>query len=243
MDAAGAVYEYLVAVFAKWYSLVTVILFGIDKALEWMWPRYRAWLNDTFPFEKRRRFFWGALLFFVFLSGFFAWRDEHLALEKTRRDLAQAARASQPLETEITKRVNRIVEERLRPRELTDEQKKKLADVLNVVPLGETYSLVIDSTPDCSKCWIFADDLFAEWRKTPRWGVQRNGMIAVDRRLAGIRFGFRSDCPPKEIEVVKEALGVVGLRPNASLYTDKEKDLGKGFLPACQISVGSEPWE
>jgi hypothetical protein len=158
-----------------------------------------------------------------------------------------AANASQQTEAQVDERVKMLVEkrleERLRPRELTDEQKKKLAEVLNVVPFEETYNLIIDSVPDCNKCWTFADSLITEWKKAPRWTVQRNGLISVDRRLVGIRFGFRSDCPREEIEVVKEALKVVGLIPNASPYTDKERDLAKPFLVTCQISVGSEPWE
>jgi hypothetical protein len=90
----GNVYNYLWAVFVKWWWLVTVILFGIDKALEWMWPRYRTWLNETFPEATRRKFFWRILFVFVFFSGYLAWREEHIALEQTRRDLAKAESAA-----------------------------------------------------------------------------------------------------------------------------------------------------
>ena len=48
----------------------------LDEFLKWVSPKARAWLNDKFPPEKRRRFEIVALLLGVFLSGYLA-SEEH----------------------------------------------------------------------------------------------------------------------------------------------------------------------
>lgn len=83
----GVLYEYLWAIILKWLWLVTGILFVLDKMLEWLWPSYRAWVSQTFSEGTRRRMYWRTLLFFVFLSAFLVWKDEH---ERMDRELARA---------------------------------------------------------------------------------------------------------------------------------------------------------
>jgi hypothetical protein len=73
---------------------------SLDEALEWFWPgyraRYRARLNERFPLEQRRAFFWRTLLVFVFISGFLAWKNEHEKVANLQKQISEegAARAS-----------------------------------------------------------------------------------------------------------------------------------------------------
>lgn len=66
------------------------------------------WLNETFPFERRRKFFWAILLFFVFVSGFLAWRDEHLKVEQVR-DSVIATQGS------VRAQVTQVLQENAKP--------------------------------------------------------------------------------------------------------------------------------
>ncbi len=60
------------------------LLIGIDEMLEWLFPQYRDRLNKLFSQATRRKVFWGALVVFVFVSGFLAWKEEHSEVNDQR---------------------------------------------------------------------------------------------------------------------------------------------------------------
>lgn len=133
----GTIYEflwaaflYLWAVFVHWWWLVTVILFGLDKALEWVWPSYRAWLSETFPTETRRRFFWQALFAFVFISGFLAWRGEHEQVVSLQKQINEGSAEGVRAKLAATEAQLAKLQARQNPRRLTDQQKAELTALL-----------------------------------------------------------------------------------------------------------------
>ena len=71
-------YGYLEAVLAHWWGLVPGGILAVDAALEYLWEGYRKWLDKYISQETRKRLILFIAIVGVFISGFLAWKDEHI---------------------------------------------------------------------------------------------------------------------------------------------------------------------
>jgi hypothetical protein len=147
--------------------------------------------------------------------------------------------APQQSEADVTARVTGLVEEKFRPRELTEEQRKKLVNVLDHVPLGEIYKLAVHVVANCIECSGYGDDLITVWKSVPRWSVQGTTNFNLKPRLSGIIVGVDPiTCPSDEIRLIKEAFVAAQLDSKVFALDDEDK---KGITDSCSVIIGSKP--
>jgi hypothetical protein len=254
----GAVGEYIWAVFANLWWVVTAILFALEQLLGLVWPNYRAWVDRTFPADKRWKFVKRTVFVAVLVSGFLAWKDEHErvgekqeTIDRQAGELKEALSAKH-VDTKTAGEVERLTGEneqlsgqvaRLealsRPRELTDEQRKKMVEVLKEVPPGKTYKLSISVIRNCDDCWTYAGSLHSIWSDVPGWSVDGPWHFLPHRWLEsefgkGVFANAMRGCRPEEMQLIESALRAADIG-----YTRTEK-----YIPLvigdmrCTVLVG-----
>jgi hypothetical protein len=238
----GNFYRYFSALWPYWWWFLTSGPYVVDPLLESMFESYHWWKVGHFSIKTWQRAKGVLALTGIFFAGFFAWRDEHLALEQARKETVEARESTRisPLsEAEITARVNKLVEERLRPRTLTDNQKKKLTEALSNVPSGEMYQLYMQISSSCNGCSIYTEDMLVAWNAAPGWKTQLNTQFGWNPRFDGVIFGFDlSKCPSDEVRLIKEALKSAGIDHEVHAFSEEEK---KSISAPCGIFVGNRP--
>lgn len=257
----GVVYEYLWAVFVYWWVwLMTTILFGVDKFLEWLFPTYRDWLNQTFSLKTRRRAFWIATLALVFFASFLAWKDERATRLKSQEDSQKALAAAHQenahlkgqlqarSESELGKKLQaqEVVIARLRqqvePRTVTDEQRKNMVEVLKKVPPGKTRNLRFEVPSSCHECRGFADDIGAAWRGFSDWQLKGTLNVHLDSHLNGVSVVTNLlQCPSDEVRLISEVLQAGEIRHSFRPVTEKDKKVLAAHPDLCLIVVGNKP--
>ena len=234
--------SYLSAFLSNWWWFLTSGPYVADPLLESISDSYHWWKMRHFSQTTWQRVKGILALIGIFFAGFFAWRDEHRALEQTRIQLVKAesnTHISGPSEAEILVRVNKLVEERLRPRALTDTQKKKLVETLREVPLEKMYKLSIQVIAGCSECSGYADDLIAAWKDVAGWSVQGTTNFSLKPRLTGIVVGVDpAECPREEIQLIKKAFIAAEIDGEFVAFNDDDK---KTLAVPCTIIVGNKP--
>lgn len=82
-------YEYLSAVFAYWWILVSGGVLAVEQAIESFWEDSSRWLDQYISQEKRRRVRLVISFLLIFYAGFLAWRDEHTARIEAEKKIAE----------------------------------------------------------------------------------------------------------------------------------------------------------
>jgi hypothetical protein len=97
----GEFYEYLWALagYGKW--LVTGGPYLVENVVKRLKPEWIAWLDTKISAQFRRRIEVGIVLIAVFLAGFLAWRDEHIARQIVEQKLIEASKPKVPPEPTI----------------------------------------------------------------------------------------------------------------------------------------------
>jgi hypothetical protein len=177
----GTVGVHLYAVFFKWWWLVTVILFGIDMMLEWLWPNYRSWVSQTFPAGTRRKMFWGTLLVFVFLSEFLAWRDEYNKVDEKQTEIDRQAselRTASGAKQEVEQLRGEVAElrKKARGRHLSKEEEGELIRSLSI--LGP-HGVIVDHENGDAEAHSFAEELVVMFNAIPGWKAQGSNFTTI----------------------------------------------------------------
>jgi hypothetical protein len=179
----GDFYSYLSVFLSQWWWFLTSGPYVLDPLLESMSESYRWWKMRHFSQTKWHRLKIALVFVGIFFAGFFAWRDEHVQVAQKQAEIdrldrmggggkeAQAkidslVQTNQQLQQKIV-----ALEQQALPRVLTDDQKKRLREVLDTVPPGNRYKLKIHTIAGCSECSAFTNDLAVVWTKVPGWEV------------------------------------------------------------------------
>jgi hypothetical protein len=183
---------------------------------------------------------WGVvgLLAFAFwsvlIAGYVAVHVPQQMAEEAQAKIDSLNQTNQQLQQKM-EALGQALEREVSPWGLTDDQKKKLADALNKVPPGVTYTLNIHVIPNCSRCSIYMTELGEVWEKVPGWKIQGGPNFGLDPRVVGVLVPIdMENCPAEELQLVMSALGEAGMKP--------ERARAEGKLGSeCVLLVGSRP--
>jgi hypothetical protein len=155
---------------------VTAVLFALEQLLGLVWPNYRAWVDRTFPADKRWKFFKRTILGVLVISGFLAWTEEHnkvsekqAMIESQAKDLKQVPIAKQEVE-QLRSEVTDLREKmrKMQGRHLSKGEEKELIRLLST--LGP-HGVIVDHENGDGEAHTFAEELVALFKAVPGWKV------------------------------------------------------------------------
>ncbi len=165
------IWDFFCAVITYWTAWVTGVVFVIEQAAEFFFPKRFAQFDKRFPKEKRRKFLLWFCAFGFVVASFQAFDDVSYRLRQTQQ-------------------FNPAGEER----HLTDDQKTRIREALRLSP-DENYHVDFNSLPNCDECEDFAEELREFVATIPGWKIGGGPAMFWDNgpRLIGLELACRQD--------------------------------------------------
>lgn len=167
----------------------------------------------------------------VLVAGYVAIRVPQQMAGKAEAQIESLTQTNQELQQKVA-----ALEQQSSSRVLTDEQKKKLKDVLSEIPPGVTYKVDFNvGLTSCFDCPGYMGDLVNAWNEVPGWKANGVTHFGLNPRLVGVVVVTDAEnCPPEELRLVMSALRTAGIQ--------HEGMPAKGQLGSeCAVAIGSKP--
>jgi hypothetical protein len=210
--AMGIFFIFLWHLWSHYWWFLTSGPLVIEPMLEYLFPRYEAWVNQFISRRKRRQIAYGLSIFGFVAASFFAFSDIYLKLEAKEKELAQAYRmlnirgreqpsrviekletANTQLEAELRSTRDQLstLQEAVTPRRLAPEARDKLTAVLASYD-GRQFGVIdVRAFPSCNECMLYMNDIVSAINSLPEWTAKGGPNSLLRPDFVGLGIGIK----------------------------------------------------